>query len=191
MLQKGFYHRNVNFQSYVDHTHQEFVFATRACVDPPHLRMVFDEAVVDSFTPQSTVPASASRSQSQTDGDSRYPPQSDSLNSSDDNANADNPKHVQPPHHQHRVSDTAADDSADNDLGFADGQQQSEHSAEVETTSRLSGSGSCSKADVDEQTWRGTLQRSMLLAKDTRWTHKGLQVSAVACPSIAEVHVPD
>lgn len=46
---KGFYHRNVNFQSYLDHKHQEFTSGLRACVDPPHLRMVFDEAVVGSL----------------------------------------------------------------------------------------------------------------------------------------------
>ena len=50
-LQKGYYHRNTNFQTYVDVPHKAFVSGEHTTVDPPHLRMVFDAAVVNSLLP--------------------------------------------------------------------------------------------------------------------------------------------
>ena len=50
-LQKGYYHRNTNFQTYVDVPHTAFVSGEHTTVDPPHLRMVFDAAVVNSLLP--------------------------------------------------------------------------------------------------------------------------------------------
>jgi len=40
-LQKGYYHRNVNFQSYVDHAHDKFVSGESVCIDPLQLAKPF------------------------------------------------------------------------------------------------------------------------------------------------------
>ena len=58
-LQKGYYHRNAHFQEYVDVPHEAFLSGEQVTVDPPHLRMVFNEPVVNSLQ-QPTGQSSAS-----------------------------------------------------------------------------------------------------------------------------------
>ena len=59
-MQKGYYHRNVNFQTYVDVPHAAFISGQHATVDPPHLRMVFDAAVVNSLLQPAQQPLASS-----------------------------------------------------------------------------------------------------------------------------------
>lgn len=59
-MQKGYYHRNVNFQTYVDVPHAAFTSGQHATVDPPHLRMVFDAAVVNSLLQPAQQPLASS-----------------------------------------------------------------------------------------------------------------------------------
>lgn len=57
-LQKGYYHRNANFQTYVDVPHKDFVSGEHTTTDPPHLRMVFNGAIVNSLLqPAAPLPA--------------------------------------------------------------------------------------------------------------------------------------
>ena len=153
VLQKGYYHRNANFQSYVDHKHQEFVSGARACVDPPHLRMVFDEAVVKSLAPQAAAEEPAEPSHA-------CPRASrDGLSIRIDTTSS--------PYHGDCQPGAAANLKADAD-------------AHVEAAPGGSGCVSPSEVHTANNRWQAVMQRSMQLARDTKWTHKGLQASAVS-----------
>ena len=173
VLQKGYYHRNVNFQSYVDHKHQEFVSGARACVDPPHLRMVFDEAVVNSLGPQVAAQHSAEPChacpQASRDG---LGMQADTTPST---------------HHEHRKAGAAATPEAigaNTDVDAANHAKSAQHQGDCmvseEAEPGLSGSVSPCQVHTADSTWRAVMQRSMQLAQDTKWTHKGLQASAIS-----------
>lgn len=173
MLQKGYYHRNVNFQSYVDHKHQEFVSGARVCVDPPHLRMVFDEAVVNSLAPQAAAqhPAEPAHACLQ--------PSRDGLSVGTDN--------IPSTRHSHRQAGAAATPEAvcaDTDIGAANHTKSAQHQhgrlKYDEAEAGLSSSASACQVHTADNAWQAVLQHSMQLARDTKWTHKGLQASAVS-----------
>ena len=252
-MQKGFYHRNVNFQSYVDHQHQEFTSGQRACVDPPHLRMVFDEAVVDSLLSadqlqhstvsdrqsapdqqqQSTVfdGCSPDEQQQQSTAFDGYSPadQQQQPTVFDKHSPAEQPQHslLQPQNQQLQQHNSKSIGAAE-DLGqlgsslpqhdislhaplTSQQQTQSAHqtldapssgqqglqggdqSAAVSCADALS---RCQVTDCGPQpsddhgcsnAWRQVLQQSMHLAKDIRWTHKGLQVQCMSAAAIEHV----
>ena len=181
VLQKGYYHRNVNFQSYVDHKHQEFVSGARVCVDPPHLRVVFDKTVVNSLAPPAVAQDSAGPSN--TARASR-----DSLSMGSDS--------TPPLDHDDRPAGTAATPEAagaDVDVNHAKStQHQGGCHASEEAEPELRGRVSPSNPHTADTAWQAVLQHSMRLARDTKWTHKGLQASAASCLVIMnEEHVHD
>lgn len=165
VLQKGYYHRNVNFQSYVDHAHGKFVSGERVCVDPPHLRIVFDEAVINSLLTaspdQGLQSSSAGQAIHQNTADAAdSSAEGSQLQSGPDSAN--DVKAVVGGGAQ-QMSDRVPDDQADHSL----------HAS-------LDSHNPAQLAEGHEE-WRAVLQRSMQLAKDIRWTHKGLQVKSISC----------
>ena len=172
VLQKGYYHRNVNFQSYVDHKHQEFVSGARACVDPPHLRMVFDEAVVDSLAPQAAAedPAEPSHACPRLSRDGL-------------SMNNDNTPSTYHGDCQAGAAATPAAIGADTDGDAANDSRSAQHHngrlASEEAEPGVSSSVSLFKVHTADNAWQAVMQHSMQLAQDTKWTHKGLQASAV------------
>ena len=173
LLQKGYYHRNVNFQSHVDHKHQQFVSGARACVDPPHLRMVFDEAVVNSLAPQAAVQQPAEPSHAcprpSIDGLSMGTGSTSSTYHGDCQAGA-------------AATPETVGEEADVDAAAhtKSAQHQNGCLACQEAEPGLSGSVSPCKGDTADNAWHAVIQHSMQLARDTKWTHKGLQASAVS-----------
>ncbi|KAA6423694.1 MAG: hypothetical protein FRX49_06265 [Trebouxia sp. A1-2] len=156
---KGYYHRNVNFQSYVDYAHGKFVSGERVCVDPPHLRMVFDEAVINSLLTASPDQGLQSSSAGQAIHPSTGHPgglsaEGRQLQSQPDFGN--DVKAVVNGGAQ-QVSDRLPDNQAVHSL----------HAS-------LDSHNPAQLAEGHKE-WRAVLQQSMQLAKDIRWTHKGLQ----------------
>lgn len=178
VLQKGYYHRNVNFQSYVDHKHQEFVSGARVCVDPPHLRIVFDKTVVNSLAPPAVAPDSAVSS------DTGSGPSTDGLSmGSDSTLSLDNGDR------QAGAASTTEAAGADTDaIHTKPTQPQGGCLASEEAESELRGCVSPSNPHTADTAWQAVLHHSMQLARDTKWTHKGLQASPMA---MSEEHVQD
>ena len=173
LFQKGYYHRNVNFQSHVDHKHQQFVSGARACVDPPHLRMVFDEAVVNSIAPQA-----AAQNPAEPSHVCPRPSRDGPRMGTDDTPSTC---------HGDRQAVAAATPEAvgeDADVNAANQTKSAEHQdgrlASEEAEPGLSGSASPCNIDTADNAWHAVMQHSMQLARDTKWTHKGLQASAVS-----------
>lgn len=177
MLQKGFYHRNVNFQSHVDRKHQEFTSGAAACVDPPHLRMVFDEAVVNSLTAAQDSAAYDAQACRKGMGPANMGPASSAV---DANAQTDSTLPLQ---HWGGQADAAATvDAAGADaagIRSKPAQHQDRH-LDAAAESELSSAVPAPNVHQADSAWQAVLQRSMQLARDTKWTHKGLQVRA-AC----------
>ncbi|KAL3154156.1 hypothetical protein ABBQ32_013679 [Trebouxia sp. C0010 RCD-2024] len=173
-LLKGFYHRNVNFQSYVDHKHQEFTSGSRACVDPPHVRMVFDEAVVNSLTtpqPAAQAPA-ASDAQPCREGPTVGPA------SSAQNANAHTDSTLLSQHREPDAAATVTAAGADADVAAGSCSKAAQHqdrSLDGRAELELSSAAPATAVHQSDSAWQAVLRRSMQLAQDTRWTHKGLQ----------------
>lgn len=183
VLQKGYYHRNVNFQSYVDHKHQEFVSGARVCVDPPHLRMVFDKTVVNSFAAPAVAQESAelsSPARASRDGRSMGCDSTPPLDHDDRRAGT-------------AATPEAAGAGVDANLTkFTQHQEGCLVSEETEPACALRGCVSPSSPQTADMAWQAVLQHSMRLARDTKWTHKGLQASAASCPiTMSEEHVCD
>jgi len=163
VLQKGYYHRNVNFQSYVNHAHGKFVSGERVCVDPPHLRMVFDEAVINSLLTASPDQGLQSPSAGQAihqntghaAGSSAVGSQLQSRPDSGNDVKAVVGGGAQ------QISDILPDDQA------------------VHSHHALLDSHKPAQLPEGHEEWRAVLQQSMQLAKDIRWTHKGLQVKSI------------
>lgn len=167
LLQKGFYHRNVNFQSYVDHKHQEFVSGSRACVDPPHLRMVFDEPVVSSLATKAAAPVGETSPVATQLCRDHAVLASDSSKTCFEDTNA-------------KLCSNQHKQDCQSSIAFAgDGacQQRQDAEAAKEAEPRFSDCKPAVEAKGKDNTWQDILQQSMALARDTRWTHKGLQVS--------------
>ncbi len=164
-LQKGYYHRNVNFQSYVDHAHGKFVSGERLCVDPPHLRMVFDEAVINSLLTASPDQGLQSPSAGQAIHQNTAHAADSSAVGSQLQSRPDSGKNVKAVvgGSAQQISDRVPDDQA----------VQSHHAS-------LDSHNPAQLAKGHEE-WRAVLQQSMQLAKDIRWTHKGLQVKSISC----------
>ncbi len=186
----------MNFQSYVDHTHEEFVSGTRACVDPPHLRMVLDEAVVNSLLTTSPDPALQSPAELTQQSVSPYNLQQAHMAAAD-SAEHDKGEHVQSPagqptqddagttaaasaHNDHsmQLQTGVAEQHADNRPGATEAQQTQADLSQSGHKQCASDSFQGSAGPVAQAvTWQAVVQQSMQAAKDTRWTHKGLQVS--------------
>ncbi len=164
-LQKGYYHRNVNFQSYVDHAHGKFVSGERLCVDPPHLRMVFDEAVINSLLTASPDQGLQSPSAGQPIHQTTAHAAGSSAESSPLQAGPDSGNDLKAVvgGGAQQISDRVSDDQAVHSL---------DASLDSHTPAQLA---------KGHEEWRAVLQQSMQLAKDSRWTHKGLQVSFISC----------
>ena len=180
VLQKGYYHRNVNFQSYVDHKHQEFVSGAKVCVDPPHLRMVFDKTIVNSLAPPAVAPDSAEPSNPAKASRDGLSVGCDSTSPCDHDCPAG-------------TADTPEAAGADADAIHTDStQHQGGCLGSEEAESALRGSVSHLDPHIADTAWQAVLQHSMRLARDTKWTHKGLQASAASCPiTMSEEHVCD
>ncbi len=176
VLQKGYYHRNVNFQSYVDHAHGSFVSGERVCVDPPHLRMVFHEAVINSLLTASPdqglqSPAAGQAVHQNTAHAADSSAEGSLLQAGPDSGN--DLKAVVGAGAQ-QISDRVPDDQAVHSVHASLDSHDSEQLAE------------------GHEEWRAILQRSMQLAKDIRWTHKGLQVKFICSVKLlpAPVYMP-
>lgn len=156
---KGYYHRNVNFQSHVDHAHGEFVSGKRACIDPPHLRMVFDEAVINSLLTASPDQGLQSPSAGQ--------------------AIHENTAHAADSSAEGSQLQIGPDSGNDVKAVVGGGAQQisdrlSDHQAVHSLHASLDSRNLAQLVEGHEE-WRAVMQQSMQLAKDIRWTHKGLQ----------------
>lgn len=164
-LQKGYYHRNVNFQSYVDHAHDKFVSGERVCIDPPHLRMVFDEAVINGLLTASPDPGLHSPSAGQ--------------------AIHENTAHAADLPAEGSQLPSGPDSGSDVKAVIGGGAQQiSDRLPDNQAVHLLHASlDSHNPAQLVEghEEWRAVLQQSMQLAKDIKWTHKGLQVKLISC----------
>lgn len=183
----------------MDHKHQEFVSGDRACVDPPHLRMVFDEAVVSSLAPQAAAQAptepSSADTQPSRDGSGVGPvsigsasigPASVGSASSVEGKDAQSDSTRQSCLWQRQSGTAATVETAGADAGVGAGvhaepaQHQDRRLVFKETGSQLSSVPALTVHKADSA-WQAVLQRAMQLAQDTKWTHKGLQASAVSC----------
>ncbi|KAL3139949.1 hypothetical protein ABBQ38_004237 [Trebouxia sp. C0009 RCD-2024] len=173
-LLKGFYHRNVNFQSYVDRKHQDFTSGSRACVDPPHLRMVFDEAVVNSLAP---CPAAAQGPAAHDAQPCRGGPTVNPASSTQD-ANAQNDSTLLSQCWESDAAATANAAGADAEVAAGTCSKAGQHqdrSLHCHSETELSSAAPATTVHEADSAWQAVLQRSMQLAQDTRWTHKGLQ----------------
>ena len=154
----------MNFQTYVDHSHEGFVSGKQACIDPPHLRMVFDEAVVDRLL--ETNPALALKvpieHAQQQDGQlsNQEADSAAAAGSSDDRAKQWQSSHSQATFH--------------GDVQHAD--ESSQH-RDAGSQVVLETEQQALETPAYPGTWQEVLQQSMQRAKDIRWTHKGLQVT--------------
>ena len=148
----------------MDHTHDEFVSGKQACVDPPHLRMVFDEAVVNSLlTPDShqalSAPAPASQDHHQA-----------ANHGADAVVKQDKGQQLQSDHAQEAFGTAAQGGAAQqNPARLSDslaGQSQQASDSSLDSA----------QLNVEPGDWQAVLQCSMQAARDIKWTHKGLQV---------------
>ena len=144
--------------------------------------MVFDEAVVNSLTSQA-----AAHGPPACDGQpGREGPTLDPASLAED-AGAQTDATL-PLHHRDRQSDAAATgNTAVADANVSAGtcskaEQHQDRCPDVGAEAELSNAVPDTTVHQADRAWQAVLQRSMQLAQDTRWTHKGLQVSA-ACLS--------
>ena len=148
--------------------------------------MVFDEAVVNSLATNAAAQTLTGKppfaTQLCTD---QAVLASDSSKTSFEDANAELDSNWQTQNHQTSIADDAAafagDGSGD---GTGDGaacqQRQDTNHMAAEAESRLNGGEPAIEPNNKDRAWRHILQQSMALARDTRWTHKGLQVSVTS-----------
>lgn len=155
-------------------------------MDPPHLRMVFDEAVVNSLTTGSIAPGSAVTAQTgheaSSSGDNmRSAPFSCGKRQAIHDADPQDPTTQLPRDTDHQSGtaglDAAARDGVD---ALAHGEHKHRHSMCEEAEARLAGSEPATDVRQGGDDWQAVLQKSMQLAKDIRWTHKGLQVRGLS-----------
>ncbi|DBB06504.1 TPA: hypothetical protein ACH3X1_012055 [Trebouxia sp. C0004] len=156
---KGYYHRNINFLAYVDHAHGQFVSGERVCVDPPHLRMVFDEAVINSLLTAS--PDQGLQSPSAGQAIHKHTGHAAGLSAEG--------SHLQSgPDSRHDMKAVVGGGAQQISDRLPDHQAVHSHHASLDSHNPAQ------LVEKDEE-WRAVLQQSMQLAKDSRWTHKGLQ----------------